>query len=189
MHERDIFETAIFGTLANVEKFINSSRDTQASAPSPTVSASESIARQVTPQLPTIVLPSFDGNYNDWLRFRDTFESLIHSNSSLSDIQRFHYLNSALRGPAVRAIQSLGVSDVNYKLAWEGLKSRYEDPVSLIHHHTNALLELTSVKRHSSSSLREFIDSAKNHVLALGALGEPVNTWDTLLVLVLSKKN
>ncbi|XP_017796961.1 PREDICTED: uncharacterized protein LOC108578189, partial [Habropoda laboriosa] len=103
-------------------------------------------------------------------------------------IQRFHYLNSALKGPAARTIQSLGVSDSNYKVAWESLKSRYEDPVSLIHHHTNALLELASVKRHSSSSLREFIDSAKNHVLALGALGEPVNTWDTLLVLVLSKK-
>ncbi|XP_033220965.1 uncharacterized protein LOC117175366 [Belonocnema kinseyi] len=62
-------------------------------------------------KLPTITLPKFDGTFKDWLPFRDTFKSLIHDNTRLSNIQKFHYLSSTLTGDAARVIQSLGVSD------------------------------------------------------------------------------
>jgi len=38
-------------------------------------------------RLPTIELPKFGGDVLSWLRFWDTFDSLIHKNSSISDIQ------------------------------------------------------------------------------------------------------
>lgn len=31
-------------------------------------------------RLPVIELPKFDGNYDNWLEFRDSFDSLIHQN-------------------------------------------------------------------------------------------------------------
>ncbi|XP_043264183.1 uncharacterized protein LOC122404315 [Colletes gigas] len=185
--ERDEFEVAYFEIITRVEQHIAQFRR----ARSTPISSSSSPAIKeppVTPRLPTIVLPEFNGDYNDWLRFRDTFESLIHNNETLSDIQRFHYLNSALKGPAARVTQSLGVSEANYRIAWSALKNRFEDPRSLVHHHTNALLDLPIMQKQTSSSLREFIDTANNHIRALGALGEPVQTWDTLLISILSKK-
>ncbi|XP_043264279.1 uncharacterized protein LOC122404409 [Colletes gigas] len=184
---RDTFETTYFDLMARVDGYITRSRASTQPLPSPSVtSASTEIL--ATPRLPTIVLPEFDGDYNNWLRFRDTFVSLIHQNVSLGNIQRFHYLNSALRGSAARVIQSLGVSDENYKLAWETLKNRYEDPKSLIYHHGNALLNLQSVHKQTHTALRDLVDNANNHVLALGALGQPIKHWDTLLVLILSRK-
>lgn len=36
----------------------------------------------------------------EWLGFRDTFESLIHNNDTISPIQKFHYLKTALEDTA-----------------------------------------------------------------------------------------
>lgn len=48
--------------------------------------------------LPKIAIPKFSGKYEDWYPFHNTFESIIHSNTKLTDIQRFHYLISSLEG-------------------------------------------------------------------------------------------
>ena len=45
-------------------------------------------------KLPTIAFPEFDGDYMQWLTFRDTFECLIHENDELPAIQKFHYLRA-----------------------------------------------------------------------------------------------
>ena len=46
--------------------------------------------------LPSINLPTFSGNYQEWLSFHDLFSCMIHENESLSDIQKFHYLKLSL---------------------------------------------------------------------------------------------
>ncbi|XP_076660689.1 uncharacterized protein LOC143364062 [Halictus rubicundus] len=119
---------------------------------------------------------------------RATTVSPISAQATDSNIQRFHYLNSSLKGVAARVIQALGVSETNYKQAWELLKSRYEDSTSLKRHHVNSLLDLKSVQKQSEVTLREFIDDATNHRVALMSLGEPIETWDTTLVPLLSRK-
>ncbi|KOX69524.1 hypothetical protein WN51_06583 [Melipona quadrifasciata] len=59
-------------------------------------------------RLPTIALPQFHGTLGEWVYFRDSFESLINRNESLSNIDRFHYLKSAVKG------KTLPVSNSNY---------------------------------------------------------------------------
>ncbi|KOC59103.1 hypothetical protein WH47_10929 [Habropoda laboriosa] len=141
----------------------------------------------ITVKLPTIQLPTFDGNYSGWIRFWDTFTSLVHE-SDLSDVQKFHYLNSALKGPAARVIQSLGVSDSNYHIAWVALKSRYENSAALRKHHVTALLDITIIQKQSPIALRELVDDARNHLAALRSLNEPVDSWDSLIVPILCRK-
>ncbi|XP_017794319.1 PREDICTED: uncharacterized protein LOC108575898 [Habropoda laboriosa] len=182
--ERDDFEGAFFPLITRAEKHILHLRG---SVTSPST-VSSVIDSQNTPRLPTIVLPTFDGRYDHWVRFRDTFLTMVHNNCSLTDIQRFHYLNSALKGVAARTVESLGVSEANYKLAWANLKRRFEDPDSLIHHHVNALIEIPTITHQTSVSLREFIDKANNQLVALGALGEPIESWDTFIIILLAKK-
>lgn len=75
-------------------------------------------------RLPKIDLPTFSGAYEKWHPFFDIFNSLIHSNDSLNDIQRFHYLKSSLKGDAAETIASLEISNVNYADAWSRLKVR-----------------------------------------------------------------
>ncbi|CAL7932860.1 unnamed protein product [Xylocopa violacea] len=186
--DRENFETTYFDLIDEIETFIEASKSSQhrnMSSPS-ACSAASGTANGL--KLPTIQLPSFDGNCSDWLKFRDSFVSLVHDNDVLSDVQRFHYLNSSLRGPAARIIQSLGVSEANYKLAWELLNSRYKNSTTLKRHHANALLDLKPIQRQSETTLREFLDDATNHRLALTTLGESVDKADFLIIPLLSRK-
>jgi len=49
---------------------------------------------QTDVKLPTLKLPVFSGDYNEWMLFSDSFQSLIHNNRKLTDIQKFQYLRS-----------------------------------------------------------------------------------------------
>lgn len=48
--------------------------------------------------LPRIQLPQFSGAYEDWSSFRDLFLSVVGENPSVSNIERFHYLRSCVKG-------------------------------------------------------------------------------------------
>ena len=64
-------------------------------------------------KLPNIELPKFDGNYERWIPFRDLFESLIVSNNAFPNVQKLHYLRSALTGEAAKVISSLEITNDN----------------------------------------------------------------------------
>lgn len=72
-------------------------------------------------KLTTIKIPTFNGNIEGWKRYADVFKTLIHD-SDLSNVQKHQYLVDSLSGPAARVIESIGISDQNYKVAWELLK-------------------------------------------------------------------
>lgn len=75
-------------------------------------------------KLPKIELPTFAGAYEDWYAFFDMFNSLIHSNQSLNDTQRFHYLKSSLKGDAAEVVSFLEISGNNYADAWSEMIKR-----------------------------------------------------------------
>lgn len=56
-------------------------------------------------KLPKLTLPIFTGNILEWQTFWDSFESSVHNNLSLSDVQRFSYLKSLLQDDAARVIE------------------------------------------------------------------------------------
>jgi len=51
-------------------------------------------------QLPKLSLPTFCGDVLSWQAFWDIFESAIHLNGSLTDVQRFNYLKTMVDGEA-----------------------------------------------------------------------------------------
>ena len=93
-------------------------------------------------KLPAISLPQFHSSLGEWVHFRDSFKALINRNEALSNIERFHYLKSAVQGEAVRALKTLPVSDNHYEAAWEALCKRYQDIDELIDHHVGALVSI-----------------------------------------------
>ncbi|XP_039309124.1 uncharacterized protein LOC120358586 [Solenopsis invicta] len=109
-------------------------------------------------KLPTLELPKFDGTQAQWLSFRDTFQTLIDSNTSLEKIQKFHYLKSCLQGSAAEVVQSLDVSTDNYSIAWALLRERFENKKLLIHQHIHALLGMGSIIKESPAQLRRLVD-------------------------------
>lgn len=139
-------------------------------------------------KLPQIHISKFDGTYFRWLEFRDTFENLIHNNSRILPIHKFHYLNSYLEGDAARVISNLEVSSANYNEAWKLICQRYNNKRILINHHLNALFNVKPLQRESERSLRFLVDHVTKNLRALSTLGQPTDKWDILIIFMLSSK-
>ena len=139
-------------------------------------------------RLPQLTIPEFSGAYEQWASFYDAFQTLIHDNEALNDVQRFHYLASALRGDAAQVISAIERTSANYPLALELLRKRFENKKAIIRNHTKNLFELPTVAKDSHVSLRQFSDSFLKNFRALRNLGEPVDEWSTILIYLLSSK-
>ncbi|XP_058827183.1 uncharacterized protein LOC131687148 [Topomyia yanbarensis] len=127
-------------------------------------------------KLPTIALPEFSGDYQDWLAFHDTFHALIHSNVEVADIQKFHYLRAAVKGDAAQVIESISISAANYRLAWEALVSRYSNEYLLKKRHLQAMLETPRMREESAVALHGLVDEFERHTKVLKQLGSAPNT-------------
>ncbi|XP_018373378.1 PREDICTED: uncharacterized protein LOC108767813 [Trachymyrmex cornetzi] len=126
--------------------------------------------------------------YEEWHPFFGIFDSLIHSNDTLNDIQKFHYLKSSLKGDAAETIQSLEITGANYGDAWSRLKARYENERVSIQNHIKSIFELPSIRKENSVALRSLLDSTLKHTTALAALKRPIAHWDDLLIYILAGK-
>lgn len=180
LEAREAFEDQYFQTMSLASSFVNSGESS---------AASSSSTSNVSPvKLPTIALPAFDGSYEHWLEFRDTYTSLIHNSKDIGVIQKFHYLRAALTGNALQVIKSLEFSATNYNIAWELLENRYNNHRLLTHNYVKSLFNTQTLHKESPTQIRKLIDSVLRNLRALKTLGEPTDSWDTLVIYLIVTK-
>ncbi|GFY14212.1 uncharacterized protein TNCV_3614011 [Trichonephila clavipes] len=92
-------------------------------------------------KLPRRELPAFTSNYIDWTSFRDLFLASVGNNSTLSDSQKLQYLKLSVKGESATLLQSIQITNDNYKKAWNALTERYENESEIIN---AALIKLVS---------------------------------------------
>lgn len=114
------------------------------------ISSDSSITNRSHIQLPKIKIPNFDRDLLRWCAFRDTFLSIVHNNTNLSNTERFHYLLSAIPGNASAVVRSVPLSEANYEVAWNALTERYDNQRLLINAHLESLFNFSPL---TSSSL------------------------------------
>ncbi|KMQ83229.1 hypothetical protein RF55_20568, partial [Lasius niger] len=64
--------------------------------------------------LPRIQLPQFSGRFEDWPAFRDLFQSIVVEESSLSKVEKIHYLKTSVKGDAEQLIRNLPSTEDNF---------------------------------------------------------------------------
>jgi len=121
--------------------------------------------------LPKIELPKFDGNVLGWVSFRDMFQSLVHDNPDISNIQRYHFLILSLSGPALTVVKAIPLTADNYIIAWNALKQSFENQRLLASAHIDKLFSFVPLKKESLSSLSSFVHVFTENVSAIKALG------------------
>lgn len=131
-NERKTFEDKYFDIISRFEEIITTRASGENNAPRHCEQADNNQPREANNtnsylRLPKIELPTFLGGYEEWYPFYDTFVSLIHNQACIPNIQKFHYLKSALRGEAAEVTQSLEISLDNYEEAWQLLRQRYDN--------------------------------------------------------------
>ncbi|XP_054722052.1 regulating synaptic membrane exocytosis protein 1-like [Uloborus diversus] len=114
-------------------------------------------------RLPEISLPKFNGKYEEWFLFKEQFNSIINSNSSLSDSQKLYYLKSSLIGRA-KEIETI---DDTYQSLWKALTERFENKRLIVNSHIQELLNIQKITHESADELRNLVDKIHKHLRAL----------------------
>lgn len=140
-------------------------------------------------KLPNINIPSFDGkNLSEYKPFIDLFEAVVDKNSNLSNVERLFYLKSYLKGEALNLITNLPLINESYSEALAILKKRYDNEVMIVNSHVYGLLDIPPVQKGTTNAIREFVSKVKQSMGALKNLNQPVDSWDTIIVCILSRK-
>lgn len=196
-HEQDLirFEEQYFETKANFEQALNmhvpvAKNITVVSKEQSSVQIPNNVQNHVQNhvQLPKISLPIFNGEYNNWLIFKETFTALIHDNTQLTNIEKYHYLKSALKEHASNTINKVVFSSEGYTIAWNALLTRYDNNRMLIDHHIKGLFNLQSLNGKSAIQLQSFIDDFTVHLRALETLEQPVQHWGNVLIHLITSR-
>jgi hypothetical protein len=137
-------------------------------------------------KLPEAPLPTFDGNFEGWLSFKNAFCSMIGSQTDLTDVEKLHYLKSALTGEAANKIKIFAINGINYSDAWELLVKSYEVKRILISRHLSMIINLPILERETTSGLTKLADDAQQHLASLKTLG--VNVGSEIIVHILESK-
>lgn len=188
-NHRLIFEETFYSAAAKIRELIMPAFSyATASSPSSMPNARGIPDSGAHIRLPKFNLPIFSGKYDEWFPFFDSFHATIHTNTSISDVQKLQYLKAALVGDAWNVIGSLEISAINYEVAWGLLKGRYNNKRIIIQNHIKAITDLPSLSKENAAELRQIADGVMRHVQALAALKRPTEHWDDLLVHILSDK-
>lgn len=126
-------------------------------------------------RLPEVPIPSFDGNYNEWLSFDSIFTATVHASTTLEDIQKLQMLRSSLKGEALNVIKNLEFTSKNYVKARGLLMDRYHHPRRLVNSYLRRLYEYPAIKTESSSTLKTFLDNINDCEVSLTSLGSTCN--------------
>lgn len=145
-------------------------------------------SKLVSVKLPEIKLPTFTGSYDQWLEYRDSYLSMIHKRDDLNAIQKFHYLRSSLSGCALQVIGALEFTASNYTHAWDLLVGRFHNNRLLTHNHVKSLFTIQTISPDSATQIRKLIDTVNRNLRALKTIGEPTDSWDTLIIYLVSTK-
>jgi len=121
---REDFEELYFKIVTEASKLINAAKKIDINK---MVVSDESrgdadvIQPQAMIKLPALDIPIFSGQYEEWSSFYDIFLALIHTNKSLTAIQKLYYLRSFLSSDAKECIKCLETTAANYEAAWSAL--------------------------------------------------------------------
>ena len=112
-------------------------------------------------KLPTIALPTFEG---------DTFEALIVNNTTLSNVQKFHYLIASLKNEAKDLISNLQITNENFLVAWQLVTQRYNNKRLIAMMHAKHLCQMPQARKGDASSLLQVINHVSSHMNALTSI-------------------
>ena len=135
-----------------------------------------------------ITLPLFNGNLMKWKSFWDSYESAVHNNRKLSDVDKFNCLGSLLERSAHDAIAGLTLSAANYREAIDILQKRFGNK-QIIAKHMESLLNAEAVSSdHHQRDLRHLYDTIESHIQSLKSLGVEATAYGAMLSSVLLTK-
>ena len=146
-------------------------------------------SNSIRARLPKLEVRKFSGKVEEWQEFWDSFQSAIHTNGALADVDKFSYLKGLITGSAKAAIAGFALTSLNYASAIELLTKRYRKDTLIRRAHISELLNVQTVfSARDSSRLRTLLDAVETHYRGLEALGVDEASYSDIVVPSLLRK-
>ncbi|XP_041984082.1 uncharacterized protein LOC121736763 [Aricia agestis] len=153
----------------------------------PTVSSTK-VRDTLSINLPTINLPTFSGRYTEWPSFRNLFETLIHKNPNLHNIEKLYYLKSHITGEAEQLLRHVPITEASYEDCWKLLRKRYSNKRFIANHTLNRLFGQKNLTSEESCGIKGILDTTNECLSALSNLEIDISTWDLLIIYLVTQK-
>ncbi|XP_075154241.1 uncharacterized protein LOC142227692 [Haematobia irritans] len=160
-------------------------------APSPIqfpLETTESISSFGCIKVPPCDTENFQGGYEEWPSFRDMFTAVYISHPKLSPVQKLYHLRLKVKGQAAGIVKKYQLCGENFELAWEALRSRYENKRVLVDNQLRILLNLKTISVESSESLQKIQTTINDCLAILKTHNISTQDWDPILVHLCSSK-
>jgi hypothetical protein len=148
--------------------------------------AATSVSDEV--RLPKINIPQYSGSYHEWNSFHDLYTSLIHNKTTLTKVQKMHYLKSCLSGEAELLLKHVPITESNYDIAWNILTQRYNNKRIIVNTILTRLVNQRKLTTGTAKGLRDLLDTTSECLNKLKNQDIPVDTWDILVVHIIVNK-
>ena len=145
-------------------------------------------SKQASVKLSKIVLKKFDGNPTNFQSFWDSYNTAIHENEDISDVNKMAYLFGLLEGPAYSAVKGFTMTSGNYKEVIDVLHERFGSKDVIISSHMDALLKLPLVYNSDTKRLRSVYDLIEQNIRGLKTLGISSKEYGSLLLPILMSR-
>ena len=178
-----------FDVLAKIDTCLESAATKDVKVPHSTPTKPTGSASSVRVKVPKIDMPTFDGDILKWQTFWDQFESCVHNQSDMSEIDKFTYLQRALSSTARNCISGLMLTKENYASAVDMLKQRFGNEQALLNAYIDSFVQLPKVKSMNRvAELRQVYDKLEGTVRNLRSLNVQASTYGCFLVPILTDK-
>ncbi|XP_036340744.1 uncharacterized protein LOC118750117 [Rhagoletis pomonella] len=124
----------------------------------------------------------FYGGYEQWPSFRDMFTAVYINHPKLSQAQKLYHLRYKTKGQAGSIVKQFALNDDNFNLAWEALKSRYENERVLVDNQITILMNLPKIQKETSEEFMKLQSTVSNCLSVLATQNIPTDSWDPILV-------
>lgn len=137
--------------------------------------------------IPHLNITAFDGQFEKWEGFRESFHHGIHERANMPAVQKLQFLKSVLRGEPEELLRNFALTAANYDSAWNLLNQRYNNRRELIICHLRVLTSLAPCSA-SADELRKITNTTASTRMALTNLGRPTGEWDDWFVFHVCEK-
>ncbi|XP_037515510.1 uncharacterized protein LOC119391936 [Rhipicephalus sanguineus] len=133
-------------------------------------------------RLPRLELLKFKGTPRNWPPFWEQFQTVVHENPALTDVDKFAYLQSSLTGPAAAAIAGRSASSRRHQDARAILIARFAKEDIIVKDHAEHLVD--SQPNRSTADVRglhRLYDNIEANIRGLRALKITEESFSTVL--------
>jgi len=107
--------------------------------------------------------------------------ALVVNHTTLSNVQKFHYLIASHKNEANYLICYLQITNEKFLVLWQLVTQRYNNKRLMAMMHGKHLCQMPQVRKRDESSLRQIINHVSSRMNALQALSLNVPVQDLML--------